>query len=391
MDGGGDRYGQGRAPGGATGPVAPPTAWPDGTPLGGPPAPPVGPPAGGPPGWAPPAWTPPVWGPPPGGPPPGGRPLGGPPPLGGPWPPSIPPAAPGPGPRRGRPVLVALGVVLAVMAVAVGVVMADPLDVRSDETAVGWREDAAAEDLGPVEERPAGERPTTTAPTTTTQPPTTTTAPPARLAPLPAPPPEPGFHSFIGRETDGDPVTWDPCETIQYVVNSRRAPAGAAEIVAEAMAAVSEATGLVFEDRGPTDEPPSQPRPLRDPARYGEGWSPVLISWTDPEEWPRLAEEPATGFGGPTWVGTDGGEAESVTGEIQLDGAWATEAVEIGWRSDVVHLVMHELGHLVGLDHVDAIGEVMYGGDDGSWPTVWGPGDRAGLVAVGSGDCDPDT
>jgi len=284
-----------------------------------------------------------------------------------------------------------------VLAVAVAVVMADPMGVRStDEAAAGWREDAPAEDLGPVDEGPSGARPASTTTTTTepadTKPPPPTTVPPTRLAPAPTPPAEQGFHSFLGREDDGDPITWDPCETIQYVVNSRTAPPGAADILAEAIAAVSGATGLVFEDRGATDEPPSDRRPLNDPARYGEGWSPVLISWTDPQEWPRLTEEEAIGFGGPSWVATGGGEAESVTGEVQLDGAWSAEAVAAGWRSDVVHLVMHELAHLVGLDHVDATGEVMYGGDDVAvWPTEWGIGDLGGLAAAGTGDCDPDT
>ncbi|HEU5150467.1 MAG TPA: hypothetical protein VFU19_08220 [Iamia sp.] len=284
---------------------------------------------------------------------------------------------------------------LAMAAVAAGLVLADPMGVRSrsGEEAAGWRSDAAEEDLAPSEDRPEPSTASTT--TTTTSPPTTTTTPPARLAPAPTPPEVPGPHAFIGSEADGDPVAWDPCETITYVVNPRRAPPGAAEILAEAIAAVTEATGLVFEDRGATDEPPADvERPLRDEARYGDEWSPVLISWTDPEEWPRLTEEEAIGFAGPDWVSTGGGEMEAVTGSVQLDGAWSAQAIEAGYRSDVVHLVMHELGHLVGLDHVDGpdgMGEVMYGGDDApAWPTQWGPGDRTGLAAVGSGDCDPD-
>lgn len=403
---GGEEHGgwpaSGDAARGARGPSGPPTAWPaSGPPTAWPDSPPTWAPgpAAAPPasGWAPgglgapgAAGAPgPMWAPPP--PPPRPLPPGPPGPSARQWavpaqPDRVSWGAPPPTPGRGRAILAVLGVVAVLAAIAVGVVVMDPMGVDDDRaTAAGWRDDAAAEDLSPSTEVPA--RPSTT----TTEPPApTTTEPPSRLLPAPVAPPEPGVAAYIGLEDDGDPIAWDPCETIQYVVNPRRAPAGATEILAEAMAAVTAATGLVFEDRGTTDEPPSQPRPLRDAARYGEGWSPVLISWTDPEEWPALTEEEAIGFGGPSWVSTGGGEYENVAGEIQLDGAWSSEAVDAGWRSDVVHLVMHELGHLVGLDHVDVLGEVMYGGEDGELPTEWGVGDRTGLAAIGTGDCDPD-
>ena len=46
---------------------------------------------------------------------------------------------------------------------------------------------------------------------------------------------------------------------------------------------------------------------------------------------------------------------------------------------------MHELGHLVGLGHVDAPDELMSAENHGL--LTWGPGDRAGLSAVGAGRC----
>jgi hypothetical protein len=291
-----------------------------------------------------------------------------------------PPARPVDPGRRGWQV--ALGV-LALVAV-IGAAVFALRDTGSTGVADGWQEPASTQ---PEPSDPTQPPPTTG--TTTTAPPTTTTAPPTRLLPAPAPPTEPGPYEFLGFEDDGDPITWDPCETIQYVVNGRRAPPGAGEMLAEALAKVTEATGLVFEDLGPTDEPPQRNRPIRDPARYGDDWSPVLIAWSDPQEDPELGPE-AAGLAGPSWMPTGGGEYENVSGDIRLDGDWAAEALGWGGRSDIVHLLMHEIGHLLGLDHVDDIDEVMYHDSDGEWLPEWGPGDRLGLAAIGNGDCDPD-
>ncbi|HEX7133395.1 MAG TPA: matrixin family metalloprotease [Iamia sp.] len=374
MHGGGDQSGGRGAPdGGPIGVTGPPTAWPDGTPAGG------SPPPAAPPVWGPPTWGTPAWAPPPPPPPPWGRPPV--PPV-----PPIPPSGP-PRPSRGGSFLAALAVVLVVVAVAVVVVTVDPMGDGTDETSAGWRSDASADDLAPPGETP--DRPDTT---TTTRPPTTTTAPPSRLAPAPTPPAEPGAHAFLAREDDGDPIAWDPCETIEYVVNSRTAPPGGAEIVAEALAQVTAATGLVFEDRGATDEVPTlEMRPQTDPARYGDGWSPVLIAWTDPAEVADLAG-PVSGVGTPDWAPEGGGEYESVTGIVHLDGPEVAGWLADGFDTDVAHLVLHEVGHLVGLDHVDDPSQVMYHNNDGraEVDAAWNAGDLTGLAALGTAPCNPD-
>ena len=46
---------------------------------------------------------------------------------------------------------------------------------------------------------------------------------------------------------------------------------------------------------------------------------------------------------------------------------------------------MHELGHVVGLAHVDDSREVMYADNVGV--TQFGSGDLAGLAALGRGRC----
>ena len=56
-----------------------------------------------------------------------------------------------------------------------------------------------------------------------------------------------------------------------------------------------------------------------------------------------------------------------------------------GWASARA-VVLHELGHLVGLGHVDAAGELMQP-QGGPEITDWGPGDREGLAALGGSEC----
>ena len=395
--GGGEDGGAGRAEAapaaGVIGVAGPPSAWPDGSPAGAPPtAWPDGTPAGGPPPASPPPAAPPggvggAW------PPPAPSPTR---PLGGAWHPTAAPPSPAPTRRRGRDLLTALAVLAAVVAVATAVVLADPLGGGADESAASWRSDADAEDLAPQDDTPAetpaeapAERP---AEPTTTLPPPTTTAPPVRLAPAPVAPAEAGPHTFFGREDDGDPIAWDPCETIRFVVNSRTAPPGAAELVAEAMAQVSAATGLVFEDAGATDEVPlMEGRPPTDAVRYGEGWAPVLVAWTDPAEVTELGGDIA-GWGGPDWMPVGLGEFETVTGIVYLDGPQVAEMLAQGWRTDALDLVLHELGHMIGLDHVDDPGQLMYHNRDGRGAVrgTWNTGDLTGLAALGTGDCNPD-
>lgn len=49
--------------------------------------------------------------------------------------------------------------------------------------------------------------------------------------------------------------------------------------------------------------------------------------------------------------------------------------------SEFLNLLMHEIGHIIGLGHVIAASEVMYHRVQDR--TEWGPGDRAGLARLG--------
>ncbi|QYG92888.1 hypothetical protein HC251_10910 [Iamia sp. SCSIO 61187] len=217
-----------------------------------------------------------------------------------------------------------------------------------------------------------------------------TTRADGRLAPPPVAAATDDPFTFFTTEADGDPVAWDPCDPIEYVVNSARAPEGAMGILDQAVAKIEEATGLVFVDEGATDEMApvgDEVRPDSDPGRYGEGWSPVLISWTDAMADPEL--DGAAGLALPSFRVAASEEEVYVTGYVEMAGDYAADLIAAGRSADVLGVMMHELGHLVGLGHVTPSDQVMTD-DPNSTPSEWGDGDRAGLALVGTGECEPD-
>jgi len=230
---------------------------------------------------------------------------------------------------------------------------------------------------------------------------TAATAPPPPPAPSPPPTqaspafaaaaPVAGAYAFEQRNPDGSPARWDPCTPIHYVVNLSAAPPGAAADVAGAIARVAAATGLTFLADGSSTEIPSKARPSEEPARYGHRWAPLLIAWTHTGATDFIATDGALGEGGATWVAKVGGPEVYVTGQIAID-ADTTRALPDGFGTGTTIglLLLHELGHTVGLAHVSDPAEVMYPTLKPRKVAAYGPGDLAGLAALGRGaGCDP--
>jgi hypothetical protein len=184
-----------------------------------------------------------------------------------------------------------------------------------------------------------------------------------------------------------EPVAYDPCRPIHVVHNLDGAPAGAESLLAEALDDVGRATGLQFDLEGETDEAPGAAREAFQPDRYGDRWAPVLVAWSDDAHVPDLAGE-TVGVGGSTWVEVDTTRVY-VTGTVVLDAPDLVGVSDRDGGDGVTAVIRHELGHVVGLDHVDDERELMH---PVGHPDVvgFGPGDLTGLAELGRGQCVPE-
>jgi hypothetical protein len=213
--------------------------------------------------------------------------------------------------------------------------------------------------------------------------------------PLGVPPAAPnpsGPYEFVMKQPDGGgPVAWDPCRTVRYVVNPTGAPAGASALVAEAISRTAAATGLQFEDAGLSEELWTKDRAPYQPDRYGDRWAPALISWSTASAVPGLAGYIAGLGGGDPRPDLETGELAYVSGGLVLDSEGLGPLLaQPGGRDAVRALIQHELGHMVGLDHVADPAQLMFAGGSTSSPIDWGAGDLAGLHALGTGTCLPE-
>lgn len=184
------------------------------------------------------------------------------------------------------------------------------------------------------------------------------------------------------------PVTWSPCRPIHVVIRPDNQPRGGVASIERAIAAVSAATGLVFVNDGATDEVPSNRREAYQPDRYGDRWAPVLVAWASDDEVPDFGVDIA-GEAANLRVTSPSGDDAYVSGWVYLDPDAYRQIVATAGRATADAVIMHELAHLVGLDHVNDEAQLM-------WPrassatTTYQAGDLTGLAALGNGACQPD-
>jgi hypothetical protein len=207
-------------------------------------------------------------------------------------------------------------------------------------------------------------------------------------APLGAPPlapPGTGGYAFTMTHDDGSPVTFDPCRAVHYVVRPAGEPKGGLDLVHWAFGQLSTATGLQFVDDGATDEAPSETRAPYQPARYGDRWAPVLVTWSSPTETSMLTSG-VLGRAGPDTFATSKDSDRFVSGLAVFDGAAINNQLRTGDESKARAVLLHELGHLVGLAHVTDPYQVMY--DTNAYPLAeYRAGDLRGLGQLGRGRC----
>jgi hypothetical protein len=208
--------------------------------------------------------------------------------------------------------------------------------------------------------------------------------PPVRLAPAVSVTTS-GAYTFLDTTAAGGPVRYDPCRAIGWVLATEGMPERAEQLVHDAFADVQSRTGLVFEYEGVTDEVASFDRSLFQD-RYGERFAPVVVGWSSASASPVLSGEVA-GIGGSSSVpGAYGEQRYLASGVLLMDAEDVAPLLDDPQSRAVVRaVIMHELGHVVGLGHVDDPAELMH--HDNVSLTSWGPGDLAGLAIAGAGPC----
>lgn len=201
-------------------------------------------------------------------------------------------------------------------------------------------------------------------------------------------------YAVWDRRADGTPVRWDPCTPIELVVSTVGAPPGIdpgalrGDVVVAADA-VAAASGLDVVVVGTTDEVPAVDRPTAVAGDAAPRWAPVLVGWATPRADGLPLRDTDRAVAIPVAAPADGGRV-LVTGQVVLN-AERTDLVTgredraTSWGATL----QHELGHVVGLAHVEDRSELM-ATHPGSGAVRFGPGDLAGLAAVGAdGGCLP--
>jgi hypothetical protein len=175
-------------------------------------------------------------------------------------------------------------------------------------------------------------------------------------------------------------VRWDPCKEIGYKVNAYLGGREGLRDVQAAVARLSAASGLRFRYLGSTTFVPSV-------GRSQSAVAPLVIAWARPygqaggSSYSRPSE---TGRGG--WSATWGaGKPVRITSGYVVVRAGQPLAMGFGKGVTRGRVLLHELGHAVGLDHVHD--PVMAMDDVVSYRSpiaAYQAGDRTGLRKVGN-------
>ena len=221
--------------------------------------------------------------------------------------------------------------------------------------------------------------------------------PPPVPAPGPSGPPDVGGYLFEWASATGQvivndtadpqftPFHWNPCKPIRYAINMNGYDESFRAVVTEDIARVSTATGMQFTNVADSTFIPTAADP------YGASLPEFAAGTTQYDILISLANESITdlvagslaGLNFPNWVHPSGKDGRIIVSTITIDmGDLASHQV---WAGDgFAPVLLHELGHAMGLAHVNDTTQLMFPGASPTSPNTYGPGDLRGLYLLGA-------
>ena len=180
---------------------------------------------------------------------------------------------------------------------------------------------------------------------------------------------------------DGAPVRWNPCQVIHWKANVARGPVGGLDVLKAAVAHVAYSTRTTWVYDGATTTVPSTAYLPKTPTNVNK---PVVIGWTDGTASDLLRYKPAAvlGMTRTVWFGVDDGMGHRVAATraavVALD---RTDRLPLRGTQSWSATALHELGHVMGLDHPTDTRQLMAA----TLPNVatLQTGDETGLHRVG--------
>ena len=187
-------------------------------------------------------------------------------------------------------------------------------------------------------------------------------------------------YAFL--DTYGDqPVAYSSCRLVQVAVYPAGGPPDAEQLVREAVGQMRSATGLDIVVVGSFGGHAPNWNFEAAPIRPGD---PISVSWQDSEAIAELTDDVA-GLGGSPVVTAPSGTPYRVAGTIALSRDYYRQLDERSDHDGALAVLLHEFGHVFGLDHVGSSGELMSARN--TRRTQLGAGDLEGLRHLGLGPC----